>query len=380
MLSSKKRSTKAKVIFASILTASFAFVANAEKIVVTNTIDGVTCLPASDLKWKVLIDTDKGRADLGLNSNGSDGGSWQANNAFPLDNPEIVVIPTNFIYNGETYKVDRLNDRAFLAEPLLRSVVIPETVSELRQYSLFCEKIENVLVRGPQSKEAGKTQVYSEISFTTNEVFRNSQLLDMVVFGPNIKLTGEKWKVSAGYKAKNATFFVPYRPDNTTWAEVTDESIRWPNSSGYSCKVVRYGPDYDFDMTMGETAMTFYPKNVNGLTNILALASTFKSSFYMDTKIVITNRIEMSEGVTITESMLQNVTLDTPPWYLTFAVKNQAQLNNILAAVSVDTPIIIDIEKSEEDIVVPDGRQVAILAKGGWKFGIKHKGLVVSLR
>ena len=50
MLSSKKRSTKAKVIFASILTASFAFVANAEKIVVTNTIDGVTCLPASDLK------------------------------------------------------------------------------------------------------------------------------------------------------------------------------------------------------------------------------------------------------------------------------------------------------------------------------------------
>ena len=88
----------------------------------------------------------------------------------------------------------------------------------------------------------------------------------------------------------------------------------------------------------------------------------------------------MSEGVTITESMLQNVTLDTPPWYLTFAVKNQTQSNNILAAVSVDTPIIIDIEKSEEDIVVPDGRQVAILAKGGWKFGIKHKGLVVSLR
>ena len=110
--------------------------------------------------------------------------------------------------------------------------------------------------------------------------------------------------------------------------------------------------------------------------DVLANAANFKR-FGLDTKIAITSRIEMT--ATITESMLQSVTLETPPWYVTFKVTSQAQLDNVLSAVSADIPIIIDIEGSgKNQITVPEGRKVAILAKSGWTFGKKQNGLVIS--
>ena len=134
-------------------------------------------------------------------------------------------------------------------------------------------------------------------------------------------------------------------------------------------------------MAMGETAVTFYPKNENGLADVLGCAGTFKSAFDMDVNVAITNRIVISDSVEISESMLQNVTLLAPPWYLTFAVTSQEQLDNVLAAVSVDTPIIIDIEGAgKNEITVPEGREVAVLAKSGWTFGAKRKGLTISFR
>jgi hypothetical protein len=51
----------------------------------------------------------------------------------------------------------------------------------------------------------------------------------------------------------------------------------------------------------------------------------------------------------------------------------------VLSAVSADIPIIIDIEGSgKNQITVPEGRKVAILAKSGWTFGKKQNGLVIS--
>ena len=81
------------------------------------------------------------------------------------------------------------------------------------------------------------------------------------------------------------------------------------------------------------------------------------------------------------EDVLQNVTLEAPPWYLTFAVKNQTQLDNVLSAVSADTPIVIDIQGAgKNQITVPEGRKVAILAKSGWTFGAKPNGLTITFK
>ena len=63
----------------------------------------------------------------------------------------------------------------------------------------------------------------------------------------------------------------------------------------------------------------------------------------------VTNSIGAT--VAITADQLQDVTFQSPPWYLRFAVGSQAQLDNILAAVSTDTPIIIELTSLNEPFI-----------------------------
>jgi hypothetical protein len=197
--------------------------------------------------------------------------------------------------------------------------------------------------------------------------------LKMILMGQNTKssnlssATGTKAML---YQDSNVDMFVPA---NGHWDGLV--------TGGENNKVWYYGATNEFNLAIDDTKMTatFTPTTENAFTNIISWASTFKSAFDLDTVVAITNRIEMTEGVEITEAMLQNVTLEAPPWYLTFAVKNQTQLNNVLAAVSADVPIIIDIEGAgKNQITVPNGRKVAILAKSGWTFGKKLNGLFIS--
>ena len=197
--------------------------------------------------------------------------------------------------------------------------------------------------------------------------------LKMILMGQNTKssnLSSATDTKAMLYQDSNVDMFVPA---NGCWDGLV--------TGGANNKVWYYGPTNEFDLAIDDTKMTatFTPTTENAFTNIISWTSTFKSAFDLNTVVAITNRIEMAEGVEITEAMLQNVTLEAPPWYLTFAVKNQAQLDNVLAAVSADVPIIIDIEGAgKNQITVPNGRKVAILAKGGWTFGKKLNGLVIS--
>jgi len=197
--------------------------------------------------------------------------------------------------------------------------------------------------------------------------------LKMILMGQNTEssslssATGTKAML---YQDSNVDMFVPA---NGHWDGLV--------TGGANNKVWYYGATNEFNLAIDDTKMTatFTPTTENAFSNIISWASTFKSAFDLDTVVAITNRIEMTEGVEITEAMLQNVTLEAPPWYLTFAVKNQTQLNNVLAAVSADVPIIIDIEGAgKNQITVPNGRKVAILAKSGWTFGKKLNGLIIS--
>ena len=202
---------------------------------------------------------------------------------------------------------------------------------------------------------------------------KNCTALKLVLMGQNTK--GEHRDVVGGNamlsEVDGAHVLVP---DNGYW-----DGLK--TGGGESNKVWYYGPNRELDLTIDETAktVTFAPTTENAMTNAIAWASTIKEHFGLDTVISLKSRIDTS--VAITEAMLQNVTLTTPPWYLTFAVKNQEELDNVLAAVSADTPIIIDIEGAgKNQITVPEGRKVAILAKSGWTFGAKLNGLVISFR
>lgn len=366
--------------------ATLPMAANAETLIATNTLDGVTSIPASNLKWQIRLDLDAKTAQLGLNQDGAPGGSWEENTALALEKlATTITIPRYFIKDGVDYAVTKIYDRAFLSNsnkdgsPNLANVTVLENITQIDRRVFHYTDLENILLKGPLTVAPGENQGSVLIGFgksgsngdaNTWWPFSNTKKLKLVVVGPHCTTGGSRSRFGFP-QSPSVTVLLPDRPGATSWRNSAIDTSK--------DNVVFYGPEYDFDMTMGETAMTFYPKNENGLTNILAWASTIKGAFDMDTKIAITNRIEMSEGVEITEAMIQNVTLEAPPWYLTFAVKSQEQLNNVLGAVSVDTPIIIDIEGAgKNQITVPDGRKVAILAKSGWTFGRKTRGLIIS--
>ena len=349
--------------------AAVAVGANAE--IVTNEVDGI--------KWQINIDTTLQTAILGNGAGSGYGDKCAIPAGYSGDN---LFIPSSFTVDGVDYTTTSIAGRGFYSLDM-KNLVVPESIIGVNTYGFTgCTKLTNLLFKGPISVSEGQT--FESIGFGSRSypVFNGCSAVKLIVIGPNVK-TGSSGNFTLP-NSVNATILAPRRADNTSWQYLTPTTVG-TKSNGTSKdtanfdNILFYGPDYDFDMTMGETEMTFYPKNENGLTNILAWASTFKSAFDMDTKIAITNRIEMSEGVEITEAMIQNVTLEAPPWYLTFAVKSQEQLNNVLRAVSVDTPIIIDIDGvGKNQITVPEGRKVAILAKSGWTFGKKLGGLIIT--
>ncbi len=353
--------------------------------IVTNTLDGVSCYPVSSVKWQIKLDSDTHTVQLGLDTGNAPGGSYYKNGALGYDPQSKVTVPQYFTVEGddEKYLVTKIHNRAFVDDNNLHDVtVIGPFVfgdSDAENYSFGYRSfhtpgLEHLFIKGPITVASGETQEYQLFGFDINGTgfwpFSNTSKLKLVIVGPNSKTGGSRARFK--FNDSGATVFLPDRIGNTSWRNsgVCESS---------KDKVVWYGPNYDFDMTMSETAMTFAPKNEAGLTNVLAWASTIKTAFDMDVIVNITNRIEMSESVEITEAMIQNVTLEAPPWYLTFAVKSQEQLNNVLGAVSVDTPIIIDIDGvGKNQITIPEGRKVAILAKSGWTFGKKLNGLIIT--
>ena len=285
--------------------------------------------------------------------------------------PEVLSVPSTFTVEGISYPVARVGGRGFYHLTEAKSITMPETMY-LMATEIFagCSNLENVRWKGPAAAQNDGSQTYTDLGVSGNGPFTSCEALKLVLVDPHVT-TRTKSKILQTPKATGARFLVPLNDNNTTWQDAT--------VSGDNNQIVYYGPGRDIDLDIHGTTVTVVPTTVNTLTNALNWAQTFKTAFNLDTKISITNRIEMTDDVEITEAMLQNVTLEAPPWYLTFSVTSQAQLNNVLGAVSVNTPIIIDIEGAgRNQITVPEGRKVAILAKSGWTFGKKLGGLIIT--
>ena len=256
--------------------------------------------------------------------------------------------------------------------------VVPANVTTVGDdraaYGVFaeCPNIAAIWVKGKPTEASKKyTTVYC------GSLAKNCASLKMVLMGQNTKASGKKpWDANyymlAGDEGVQALV-----PANGYW----DGLEVGGKNGGEANKVWYYGPTNELDLVIDDAKMeaTFTPTTENALTNVIAWAPLLKEHFNLDTVISITNRIDSS--LELTDAMLQNVTISARLWYLTFSVQSQAQLDNVLAAVSVDTPVLIDIEGAgRNQITVPEGRQVAILAKGGWTFGEKPKGIVITFR
>lgn len=254
-----------------------------------------------------------------------------------------------------------------------KSIVIPSTVTEIEGGAFsWCSKLPSAWVKG------GKT---SNTKVNVRHQFAGTKV-KLVYFGKNTQGAG----IGFVDKSKNnetqpmlqsVTGCLVYAPDNSSWVGLdgylggTDNTVRY------------YGPGRDVDLDVDDEShvVTVTANTAEALEEAINYAPTFKNDFGLDMVIALTNRMDMGTTV-ITEDMLQNVTLTSLPWYLTFKVDSQEQLNYVLSAVDVDVPIVIDIEGAghKKTFTVPEGRKVAILAKSGWEFGPRRGGLVVTFK
>ena len=295
----------------------------------------------------------------------------------PVDGTTSVdasLIPWTFVADdGEEYTVTAIAKSAFQKKSwLVGQLTIPDEVTSIGQSAFEATSpgsLTGCVTIGAGVTSIGNYSFKNQKGITAVLVKGNVSSIGAQAFGWNTKLKNlifTKLSTSATFgsdcfsNVTGANVFVPY-------------GVAFPATDNNT--IIYYGAGQSFDMSFDGDTVTVMPTDEESLTNAIAWAtSPFKSVFGLDTVISITNSINAS--VAITEEMLNDVSLNVPTWYMTFAVKTQAQLDRVLAATT--GPIVADITGATEEITPPVGRRVAILAPGGATFNYHKRGLVIS--
>ena len=276
--------------------------------------------------------------------------------------------------DGETYITRALANYAFSYSYGTTGVlVIPQEITSIGNYAFSWSYIQQYCFKGPVSEPQGVTQTFQTITPGSdgNGAFYGNVKRNFLFVGPNVK-------VASGSSAKNLirngftggsplwtsslTVILPSRSDNTSWASLTASDIHPRDAS--KAKLFFYGPAEEFDILMHETSVTMIPTTANALTNVLNWASTFKTKFGLDTKISVTNVIDVEEGL-ITAAKMQYATFNS----LMFKAKTQSQLDSILSVVSATVPLAIDPQDARETLTIPQGREVYVRLSGEGRNG-----------
>ena len=331
----------------------------------TNVVDG--------LRWRIKLDTSAKTCQLGYGADNTAStaliGSYQSSS--------VVVpskIPSTFVEDGETYITRALANFAFsYSYGTTGSLVIPQEITSIGNYVFSWSYISQYCFKGPVSEPQGVTQTFQTITPGSdgNGAFYGNVKRNFLFVGPNVKIaSGSSAKNlirngftgGSGLWTSSLTVILPSRSDNTSWASLTASDIHPRDAS--KAKLFFYGPAEEFDILMHETSVTMIPTTANALTNVLNWASTFKTKFGLDTKISVTNAIEVGEGL-ITASKMQYATFNS----LMFKAKTQSQLDSICSVVPASVPISIDPQDARETLTIPQGREVYVRLSGEGRNG-----------
>jgi hypothetical protein len=317
---------------------------------------------AADIPWKFTV----GETEYAVTAVGANTFQNYGKMVGALSIPDSVTsfADSSFLYNNITSltiseNVAKLPYAVFKNCKKVKSVIIPSSVTSIENQAFgWCDGMKGgIWLKGP-SVASGKY-----CSLHTGAM--NSVPPTVFLAGPMTKTASTTSKHELGYKSNPTKAFVP---DNGKWTKTwkSDVTVFW------------YGKNKELDINIDEAAKTLTATVTTEqmLMNVVASAKHFKEYFNLDTVISVTNHIPAS--VTITEAMLKDVKLDVPTWYMTFAVKNQAQLDSLLAIFT--GPLVIDISGASETINVPKGRRVALLVPEGADFKQAGLGLIFYLR
>ena len=356
--------------FAAIVVAALAgTTVHAEMRYVTQTVDGY--------EWRLALDDVAMTAAVGTNLTTATWDSSPRNSyghvsygtSSAVDDKSKVepfVIPSSFTVDGQVYRVTAIGNRAFI-RAYMTSLIIPEDVNYVWNCALYqCYNLTNLWFKGHATPSSEFGRDYVSLGFAAASVLDQTTAIKNVLVGPNIKRSGNNFKVPNG---ANTLVLFPYRKDNTTWAG-------W-NVGGTDPNVVYY---HDLDETEG--TITFSPTNATTLAEAFATLPTIKSqiktAFGLDAKIVVSSPIETA--TTIPAAFLSSgIPLEMTEWVAFFAT-TQEQLDDVLDACSADSKILIDPTGATGRLVVPYGRNVSVLMPPNGEIKYGQDGIMIIVK
>ena len=307
----------------------------------------------------------------------------------PAIQPETVWdagnIPSSLIIDGESYTVTKIKDYAFKdCIKLSGKLLIPDSVETLGKGSFYgatgltrVAPLANVSTGNSAFEYCNSIKawmVLGNANISVNGFNRYNGNVKVFIAGPETTAGGRSGSTKMFGSSADVKVFLPEKQE---WKKnaTSGESLDLGNDNSV---IIYYGSGLELDLSVDtdKKVVTAIPATAHALTNVLIAASTIKSEFGMDTRISITNCIEVAEG-TLTDEMLTGVTFDT----LTFNVKTQAQLYMVLNATSgITAPLGIDPSGAKETLTLPSNRKVWVLLSGDGSYTAWTKGLKLTVR
>ncbi len=346
-------------------------------------VDGIT--------YKVMLDDSSNSSIVCLGTNNTSAvgldtytGTRDMANCTVEDLEGLLTIPETLTVDGKVLNVTTIAARGFWGQTGLTGVVFPHSFTTFLYGRTFkdCTGLKALWFKGPATVASG-TQTYTDIGANANGVgrmvFQGCAALKHVIVGPNAKLKITGTNLALSFEGQTGcTFFLPSNSLNTTWRDFKTRAMGTGNYiAGTNPNVLYYGPELELDIEgadgSGEGTITFTPNTAHALTNVLSAASAIHANLGLNVKISITNAIEVAEG-SLTNEMFTDIECGS----LMFAVKTQAQMDMVLAAVPVTMPIMIDPEGATENLTVQTaGRNIYIRLPKDGTYQIKNNGLMI---
>ena len=310
----------------------------------------------------------------------------------------ISDIPWSLVITGVTYKVTSLPNSQFFNGNRLTGteLTIPDWVTSIPGNYTFSDikdtsghkGLVKVTVEGATTMSvtglfkgctALQTAWFKGAStLGMNSTFNGVSSIKLLLFGPNAKASGQASNGTAStFYGASPSNCKMYCPNTSTWQQYVNYTDNGHANNGV--EVILYGEGQDLDLSVDEAAHTITATvaTTNTLAAVLGSAQYFKSGMGLDTRINVTNALDIAAG-TITASQLENATFNS----LMLAVKTQAQLDSILGVVPASVPVSIDPTGATQNLSVSttDGRKVyVLLPEGGTrKVKVRPDGLIIS--
>lgn len=268
-------------------------------------------------------------------------------NADVVLNPALKTIPSYMFQNTK-----------------ITSVKIPRSVTKVEWGAFTLTALPGLLIPGPLS--AASSSEYTDIC--PSGLLKDAVTAKVFFAGPNTKANSTITNPMFG----GTTDLKAFVPANGLW----DGEL---NAGGTRTEIIKYGPgeEIDFALDTEEKVITAMPTTEAAFTNVLNWATLFKDKLGYDTRVSVTNSIEVSADA-VTPEMLANVQLNST--LMMFAVKTQAQLDSVLAAVPQTTMLAIDPTGAREELTMPQDRALWVWLSGTGKYTPYFSGFRIIYR